>query len=339
MKRSNKLLSSIFIITLCLLTFLLTITTFAQETYTIKYALHHAVDSVTDLIAHKLADLAYEKSNGKIKIEIYPGAQLGQEREVGEGILYGTHQMASVSQSCYEGTVPGFGLDILPFLVDSYEQLDTLLNNSEFSDEYNRRLLEKGIRILGSFHMGAQQFMFTDKEIKTLDKLKGLKMRAPEMSIYIDTLRVVGCMPTPITFGETYLALQTKIVEGLTISFSNAISMKHYEVAKYMLISNHMFPTLMIVINEDLFQTYPEDIQAVIIESGREATEYGNALAVKIEGEGPDFLEEKGVVINYMSEEDRARFAKLCEPVREKWATERKAADLLEMIEKFKESY
>ncbi len=339
MKRSNKLLPAIFIMTIFLLTSLLTITTFTQETYLIKYGHHHRAGGITDEAAHKMADLVYEKSNGRIKIEIYPGAQLGQEKEAAEGILYGTLHMSSVTPALYEGVVDGFGIDLLPFISSSMEQYDTMLNNSEVGDEYKRRLLEKGVRILGFFHMGAHSMLFTNKEIKTLDQMKGLKMRSPEMTTQIEMFRAIKTRPTPITWGETYTALQTKVVDGMGSSLNNIIDMKFYEVTKYVLLTNHVFASLAIVINEDLFQSYPKDIQKIIIESGKEATEYANDLAVKLQDEAVDRLKEKGLIFNIMSEEDGIKFAELTEPMNEKWTKQHNATDLLEMIKKFNESY
>lgn len=318
---------------------LYTFTTLAQETYLIKFGHHHGVGSITDKAAHKLAELVSEKSDGKVKIEIYPGAQLGQEKEAVEGILYGSLQMSAVTPSFYEYVATGFGIETLPFLTNSMEQLGDMLNNSEIGDELERRLLEQGVRILGWFHMGPRDMLFVDKEIKTLDELKGLKMRTPEIEVNVAMWKAIGARPTPITWGEVYTALQTGVVDGMASGLIGAKDMKFYEVTKYCLLTHHMFTDLAFVINEELLQSFPEDIQKIIIESGEEATEYTNNLAFELQEESQNFLEKEGLIFNNLSEEDKSRFSKLCEPVNEKWATEHNATDLLELIRKFKESY
>lgn len=322
------------IVLLAILTFcILSVVGFAQEEKVVlKLGHHHTVGGLVDILSHKFKELAGEKSNGLLQIDIYPGAQLGQEKEACEGVLMGTLQITGVSPSFYSETADGFGIDVLPFLYSTFEQANQIFNESSVGKELDRRLLEKGGRILGWMAVGPRDMLFVKKEVKTLEEFKGLKMRSPESEIWIEMFRGLGARPTPITWGECYTALQTGVVDGMESPPTGTIDMKFYEVTKYCLLTHHMFADMILVINEKLFQELPEDMQKVVIEAGKEAIDYANQLAIKYHEDAMDFLKEEGMKFNELADEELSRFKEAMIPMVDKWAKEHNATDLVEMI-------
>lgn len=303
-----------------------------EELIVIKLGHHHNVDGVVDIYCKKFAELASTKSSGRIRVDVYPGAQLGQENEAAEGILMGTQQMSGVSTTAYNNLVKGFGLDMLPFMFDSYESIMHVFTDSPVGEELESRLLKQNGRILGWIALGGRHMIFTDKDIKTVSEMKGMKMRSPESDLFVGMFNALGCRPTPITWGETYTALQTSVVDGMESPTTSMKDMKFYEVAKYCLLTNHMWGTFNLVINEGFFQSLTQDIQQIIIESGKEASVYANKVSEEEEKKSIDFLKEKGMTFNELSQEDAVIMREAIEPVIETWGKDHGAVELIRML-------
>ncbi|MCQ1530672.1 TRAP transporter substrate-binding protein [Lutispora saccharofermentans] len=303
-----------------------------EDTIVIKLGHHHNVDGVVDLYCKKFAELADTKSNGRIRVDVYPGAQLGQENEAAEGILMGTQQMSGVSTTAYNNLIKGFGLDMLPFMFDSYESIMKVFTDSPVGEELESRFLKQNGRILGWIALGGRHMIFTDKDIKSVSQMKGMKMRSPESDLFVGMFNALGCRPTPITWGETYTALQTNVVDGMESPTTSMKDMKFYEVAKYCLLTNHMWGTFNLVINEGFFQSLPQDIQQIIIDSGKEASVYANKVSQEEEKKSIDFLKEKGMVFHELPEEDAVIMRASIEPVIDKWGKEHGAVELIKML-------
>ena len=177
-----------FFLILFLLVGLLSMSIFAKDnTYVLKLSHHHNVGGVADLVSNKFAELADEKSDGRLKVEIFPGAQLAQEREAAEGVLMGTLDMAFVSSSIFVNLVDGYGVDGLPFVLSSdWWKNVKLFNDSPVGELLDKSMLDKGGVNLGWGVYGARHLFFKEKDIKTLDDLKGLKMRSPEVDYFVE---------------------------------------------------------------------------------------------------------------------------------------------------------
>jgi len=304
----------------------------AEEKTILKLGHHHNVGGQVDKLALKFKELVEEKSKGRLQIDIFPGAQLGQEKEAIEGVLMGSLQLTIVTSSFFSNIADGFGIDALPFVYNSFEQATKVFTDSEVGEVLGKKLIEKGGRILGWFIFGSRNMLFIDKEIKTLEEIKGLKMRSPENDLWIGMFRSLGCRPTPITWGECYTALQTGVVDGMESPIAMTIDMKFYEVAKYCLLTHHMWGAMNLIINEGLFEKLPKDLQDVIVRAGKEATDYANQLAIKEQEEAVKWLKNNGMKFTELSQEERNKFKEAVVPMVNKWAKDNDAAHLIEII-------
>mgnify|MGYP001050437587 CR=1 FL=1 len=321
----------IFLLVILAISFLL-ISGNAEEKIILKLGHHHNVGGQVDKLCYKFKELAEEKSNGHLQINIFPGGQLGQEKEAIEGILMGTLQLTVVTSSFFANIADGFGLDALPFMYNSFEQVTKVFTDSEAGKELEKNLIEKGGRILGWFIFGSRNMLFIDKEIKTLEEIKGLKMRSPENDIWIGMFRSLGCRPTPITWGECYTALQTGVVDGMESPIAMTIDMKFHEVAKYCLLTHHMWGAMNLIINEALFEKLPKDIQDVIICAGKEAVNYANQLAIKEQEEAIVWLKNYGMKFIELPPEEWNKFKESVVPMVDKWAQNNNATHLVGII-------
>lgn len=327
-------MKAFLVIFLLFLLFTNNIAIYAQEQTVIKLGHHHNVGGLVDLVALKFKELAEERSDNRLRIDVFPGAQLGQEREASEGVLMGTLQMTIVSSTNYDTTVNGFGIDMLPFVFDSFEDQNMIFNDSSVGKELEAKLLEKGGRIVGGWLTpGSRSMIFTDKEIKTFDEMKGLKMRSPESDLFVNMFRALGSQPTAITWGEAYTALQTGIADGMESPPGMIKDMKFYEVCNYCLLTNHMWGTMNLIINENLFQKIPEDLQSIILAAGTDAIDFGNQYAIEDQDKALEWLKEQGMVFIDCEGEEREKFKDALTPVAAEWAEKHGAAELLQQVQ------
>ncbi|MBE3089032.1 MAG: TRAP transporter substrate-binding protein [Actinobacteria bacterium] len=306
-----------------------------EEKIILKFGHCHTVGSILDKTAHKFSEIVKEKSNDRVEVDIFPGAQLGQEKEAAEGVLMGSLQISFITPAFFQDIAKGFGLDLLPFVFKDNDQVSMVFNESPIGEELNRRLIEKGARVLGWIPLGMRQMIFVDKDIKKIEQFKGLKMRSPENEIWVEMYRAFGSRPTTITWGECYTALQTGVVEGMCSPLTSLIDMKFAEVVKYCLLTSHMTGEMIMIINEKTFQGLPNDIQKIIIEASHEATVYGSELTREAEREVITTLKEQyGIKFSEPTEEDYVKFKEAVIPMVDKWAKEHDCVDLLESIRK-----
>jgi tripartite ATP-independent transporter DctP family solute receptor len=322
-------------ITAALLSVFLAAPALGQSPIVLKIGHHHNVGGILDQTAHKFKELAAAKSNNRLRVEVFPGAQLGQEREAAEGIRMGTLQVALVSATIFVGAVPGFGVDTLPFLLSSDRNKNhRIFNESAAGKELDKRMVQKGARILGWLNSGFRHMLFIKKEVKGLDEMKGLKMRSPEVDLFVNMYRALSARPTPITWGEVYTALQAGIVDGLDAPFLSIKDARLYEVSKYWLLTGHMWGAYNLLINEKAFQALPKDLQTVVLDAGRETVNAIDKQSMEEDRGLAAFLKEKGMVFNELTPAEVTKFKQAMGPVIDDWAKKHNAADIVSMIRK-----
>lgn len=318
---------------ICLLLYFSSFVFAGEEKYVLKLAHYSMVGGQEDRACHKFKEIAEETSNGKLEVNIYPGGQLGEEMEIAQGVLMGTLPMAMVCPMDYRDIVDGFGIDNLPFLFDSVNKSINIFNFSEIGKGLEEKLIQKGVRILGWNTYGARHLIFNDKDVKTYKDLQGLKLRSPESDMFIMMFESMGVRPTPITWGEAYLSLQTGVADGMDTPIVDIKIMHFYEVAKYCLLTGHMLGNMILTINEKTFQELPSKLQEIVLYAGREAINYMNQEGKKEISETKKWLEEEGgVKFTELKVEELEKFKKALMSVQKSWAEEHNCVDLLNDI-------
>ena len=186
------------------------------EKVVIKLAHHHVPHGIVDQAANKFKEVITAKSGGAIEVQVFPAGQLGQEMEEIDGVHMGTIDMAFVSPSFMDKKYhPVMGLDALPYLFTSWKHADQTLNGPVGERCTDFMLKKSSIHILRYLLIGFRDMLFVQKKIETVEQMRGLKMRSPEAWAWIRMYELLGARPTPITWGEVYSGLQTKIVDGM----------------------------------------------------------------------------------------------------------------------------
>jgi TRAP-type transport system periplasmic protein len=198
-------------------------------------------------------NLVEAETSGRIKVELYPAGQLGGEVELVAQAQAGALQIAFVSAAfgnyCKEAAV----LDI-PFLFSSAEIAWRMLDGP-FGKKLSEHCLKKtGLRNLAYGEVGFRNFTNSMREIRTPADMKGLKLRVQQLPLYVEMVKGLGGVPTPVAWPETPGALKTKVVDGQENPVAIIVSNKFYEMQPFMTLDQHVYGTIFMLINEPFYQ-------------------------------------------------------------------------------------
>lgn len=179
-----------------------------------------------------------EKSQGKIKIKIFPDAQLGSEREVLELLQIGSVAVTKVSAATLSNFVPEYKVLGIPYLFRDKKHMFSVLEG-----DVGKSILEKGekfwLRGLCYYDAGSRSFYTSKKAIRTPEDLKGLKIRVMNNQMAINMVNALGGSATPMAYGELYTAIQQGVVDGAENNPPSFVSSNHYEISKYYTLDQH----------------------------------------------------------------------------------------------------
>lgn len=232
----------------------------------------HSKGYPTELADEKFAELVEKKTNGKLKIQVYPDSQLGSENNVIEQVKLGVIEFARVSMSPVGAVEPAVNVFNLPYLFNSQEHMWKVLNSS--IGDYFLKIVEKNDLIgLTYFESGARNF-YTKKLVKSPADLKGLKIRVQPSPINNKLMEAFGATGIAIDFGEVYSALQTGVADAAENNIPSWVSKSHHEVAKYMIFDGHTRVPEILMVSKKFFNTLTPAEQKAVREAAKEATTF-----------------------------------------------------------------
>jgi len=267
-----------------------------QDVKVFKLANVSALGDERDQSLQEFARLVNEKSKGEIKIEVYSGGTLGGWRDTIEGLEPGIVQIVCESIGTLEPYSKTASIDAYPYLYRNYEHYKKVMEG-----KIGEQLLatvgeEGGFVIMGPSYRGAR-IMTSNKKVESVDNLKGVKIRAPGIQMYIKTWEYLGASPVPMDATEIYTGLQQGTVDAqenpVLFSYGNA----YYDVCKYLVMTNHVMSTDVFIFNDDFFNRLPEETQKILREAATEAGNFRTQLVLDKEGEAIKEMEEKGMEI------------------------------------------
>lgn len=246
-----------------------------------------------------------EKTNGNVKIEVFGDRQLGDDKQLLEGIQIGLIDGAMVSSATLPLVIGAASFDALqqPFTVSSYEQLSGILT-SELGDELLATLDEKKIKGLGFVDAGLRHFLSKDKPVTSLADFKGLKTRIVPIPLHKAIWETIGVNPIGMAYGEVYSALETGTIDAVEINVSSIKSESLYNAAKNVTLTGHYFWPGVIMMSGATWDKLSDADKTAVEAAGKEATTEAYALAATQDAETVKFLEENGVTINTLSDLD-----------------------------------
>ena len=194
------------------------------------------------------------KSAGRIVIQSFPNGQLGSSRDMIDATANGVQQIVTEGAANFGAWVPAISVVEAPYIWRDAAHLDKVMNGP-IGEQFNDMLVKaRGMRILGTTYYGTRHITTSNKEVRTPADLVGFKLRVPENDVFKAMAEAWGARPTPMNFGELYLALKQNVVDGQENPLPTIKSGKFDEVQKYLVLSGHVITPRLVVVNEAFWQ-------------------------------------------------------------------------------------
>lgn len=252
-------------------------------------------------------NLVEAETGGAVEVKVFPAGQLGGERELIEATKLGTIQMCMVSAAIAGYYKEAQVLDI-PYLFSS-APIAWKVMDGWFGKEMAEDCLKKtGMRVLAYGETGFRNFTNSVRPIRSPADMKGLKIRVMESPVYINMVKALGAAPTPIAWPETYTALQQKVVDGQENPVSVILSVKFFEVQKYLTLDGHSYGVDFILINDKFFQTLSKETQQILRTSAINAGMIGRSIQQLNSALGVSQLRDKGMEVYSPTPHERNLF-------------------------------
>lgn len=287
--------------------------------------------------------LVEERTEGRVKIEHYPAGQLYADKDLVDVLPQGGVEMANINYGMWSGLVPEFGILDMLGVYNSLEHAYRMQDDPEVNKIIGKKLAEKGNAVILAWPgMEAGGPLFV-KPVKKLEDMKGLKVRA-HTEYGTHWFKALGASPVLMSSAEVYQALQRRTIDGLISGGTSYIDRKYIEVAKYPI--GNLFETyygpFALVINKNVWDKLPKDIQEIMLQAGKETTVYCRAEAHKAEAAAWKKMESMpDVQVTYLSKEELKRWHDLAVPSEikefEKQVGKETAEKLLARMEALKE--
>jgi tripartite ATP-independent transporter DctP family solute receptor len=306
----------------------------ASPEITLRYAGNLPMDHFITRSQNLYAKLVMEKTNGKVKVEVYPTGQLFIDKDLVKALPAGAVDMAEVTCAQWTGIVPlWLYLDLALFFKDRdqwHKAIDSPIGDI-LKEEFEKK---SGVKVLYWMDFGSSAIA-SKMPLRKLEDFKGKRIRGTG-EIVLEAIKALGAAPVFMGGGEVYLALQRGTIDGANSGVSSFVERKYYEVTKYITLPDMTLGMFATLINKKKWDTLPPDVQKAMLEAAEEAKLWTRKECEKSDKEGLVILKEKGMDIYDPPEQEKARWRAACKPLVDifvKRAGE-KSKVLLEMTEK-----
>ena len=307
----------------------------AGEARPLKLRLGHPMapgNNVT-LGYEKFAELVKEKSNGEITIQIFPNAQIGNDRVTTEAAQAGTLDMTSSSTPNMASFHPHYMALDLPYVTrpENQQKLYDAIDNGPLGQYYRELSRSIGLETLMFSEFGYRNFVSSTRPINGVDDFKGFKVRTTDSPVEVDVAKALGMNPAPIAWGETYTALQQGTVDGEGNTYSLLNDAKHTEVLKYATNTRHNYSMHLLMINKKKWDSLTDEQRRIMREAADEALKYEREISGPLEQKAYEDFVKAGIKFHEFTDEQIQQMYDLTQPVRDKYNNEI-PAELTQMI-------
>ncbi len=262
-----------------------------------------------------------EETGGKVTIEIHPNGSLGGEREMTEAVQVGTLDMVFTSSGPIGNFAAKSNAFDFPFLFRDKAHAYAVLDG-ELGQEVNEQLEEVGIKLLAWAENGFRNITNSTRPIINPEDMKGLKVRTMENQVHLAAFEAYGAAPTPMAFTELFSAMQQGVVDGQENPLAVIIPNNFFEVQKYLTISEHIYSPAPLLINKQLFDSFPPELQDIFMEAAAEMRDWERDFVTELNEEFIQKAIDEGMEIVTAEEFNYDAFLEATKPVYEQYADE-----------------
>ena len=258
-------------------------------------------------------------TNGRISITMFPSMQLGGEKEMIEQAQVGALQIARVSVGAIGPVVDELNVFNMPFVFRDGAHMEKVIDG-EIGNELLTKITNEaktGLVGLCWMNAGTRNVYNSKRPIKSLDDLKGLKIRMIGNPLFVDTMNALGGNGIAMGFDQLYNAMQTGVVDGAENNFPTFIAQNHYQVAKFFSQTEHLIIPEILVFSKRTWNSLSKEDQALVAKVGKEAQQEQRKLWYKAEEEAIAKIKAAGIEIIQFT--DKKPFQDAVKPVWEKY--------------------
>jgi len=266
-------------------------------------------------VAKDLIDEVDKASGGKIKLINQLSGVHGSEREIVEAVALGTLKNSWSSDLGYATIDPSIGFVNLPYLLPTYEMVDKYYFNGFLGQEFEKRALAKGLRVVCWMENDFRNLTNSRRPITTMEDLKGLKIRVPPFPILLSYFKKLGTLPTPMAITELLTGLQQKTVDGQDNGVILTYAYGLYQPQKYYTTTNHMYSGCPIFFNEKFWQSLSPEHQKILSTAFKRAAARQVAMNRADVAKFKKKMQESGIVFAELTPQTQAEFKKIAREV------------------------
>lgn len=255
--------------------------------------------------ALKFAEEVKALTNGKVEIKVFPNDSLGKEMDLINGMQLGTADMTITGESL-QNWAPKAALLAIPYAFKNLAQMDQVVKGP-LGDEIKKEIIERAKVVPLAYFARGPRNLTSKTPIKSVDDVKGLKMRVPNVPVFMQFWRGVGAQPTPMAFGEVFTSLQTGVIDAQENPLALIKSASFFEVQKYVNRTEHVRSWIYLAIGEKSFNKLNADQKKALQEAANRAQVYERTLMLADEQKLESELKAKGMVF---IDTDQVGFAK-----------------------------
>jgi len=270
------------------------------------------------------------ETKGRLGVRVYPNGTLGSEKDTIEQLKIGGLDMMRINAAPLNNVVPETIVPCLPFVFRSKEHMRATLDGP-VGDAILANMEAQGMVGLAFYDSGARSVYTARKPVKTLADLKGMKIRVQQSDLFVAMVEALGANPTPMPYGEVYTGLKTGIVDAAENNFPSYESSRHFEAAKYYVMTEHSMAPEVLVFSKKIWDTLPEEDRKLIRKASKDSVPVMRKLWDEREAKSQAVAEKAGSQIVQL--ENKKEFIEAMAPVYAKFANTPKLQELVQKIQ------
>lgn len=275
--------------------------------YVFTYADNQPEDYPTVQGAKKFAQLVLERTEGRIKINVFSEGEMGDEDQIIDQLQYGGIDFARVSVMMLTDIRPKFNVLQLPYVYRDENHMWKILDG-EIGEEFKEELDGSGMVALSWYDAGARNFYNSSHPIEQVEDLKKMRIRVAKSDMMAAMVEALGAKAVPIAYSDVYAALETSQIDGAENNLPSYETMNHYEVAKYITLDAHSRVPEIQLASQSTWERLSEEDQQIIRACGEESAVYERNLWKIREQEAGERLKNAGCIITELKPGEQVRF-------------------------------
>lgn len=296
----------------------------------IKLQFGHALSEGTaasDLI-DEMAENIFEQTDGRVELDVFSNSQLGSETEMLEQVQMGSMQAAAIMVGTMQTLDMRMAIEDLPYMWKNIDHARAAYNG-EYGDYLASIMDEQGMKKIGYLEWGFRHITNNKQPIVNPEDMRGLKIRVAQSKLRVDTFEEVNALPTAMAFSEVYGALQQGALDAQENPLANIVAPRFDEVQKYLSLTGHFYNTIMMVVNDDIWNKISVEDQQVILEESQRISKEVQTRNDEAEEAYIAELVGKGMIVN--DDVDSHAFREKVLPVYDEWETNHFGEELMDV--------